>query len=74
MEKTEAGERNAVEGKFGEGKRFYSLNRLMTRLQHTSEVGIHLVFLVMNREKVLRDILLSIFCWLLNRRIATVLS
>lgn len=64
LERLEAGERNAVEGKFGEGKRFYSLNRLMTRLQHTSEVSIHLVFLVMNLEKVLRDIILSMYRWL----------
>ena len=70
LERLEAGERNAVEGKFGEGKRFYSLNRLMTRLQHTSEVSIHLVFLVMNLEKVLRDIILSMYRWLLSYRLA----
>lgn len=74
MERMEAGERNAVEGKFGEGKRFYSLNRLMTRLQHTSEVGIHLVFLVMNLEKVLRDILLSMLRWLFDYRFAAAIS
>ena len=32
QERAEAGERNAVEGKFGEAKRCYTLNRVMTRL------------------------------------------
>ena len=73
LERLEAGERNAVEGKFGEGKRFLSLNRLMTRLQHTSEVGINLVFLVMNLDKFLRDILLSMLRWLLDYRFAAAL-
>jgi len=30
------------------GKRRYSLGHIITRLQHTSEVAIHLVFLSMN--------------------------
>jgi IS5 family transposase len=53
----EAGECNAVEGKFGEGKRFYNLVRIKMRLQETSEADIHLVFLVMNLEKRLRAFL-----------------
>jgi IS5 family transposase len=60
LEKSEAGERNAVEGKFGEGKRAYGLNRIFTRRQDTSETSIHLVFLVMNMEKRLRSLLLPI--------------
>jgi IS5 family transposase len=57
LEQLEAGERNAVEGKFGEGKRFYNLMRIKMRLKETSEVGIHLVFLVMNLQKRLRAFL-----------------
>jgi len=57
LEQSEAGERNAVEGKFGEGKRAYNLGRIKMRLQGTSEAGIHLVFLVMNLEKRLRAFL-----------------
>ena len=57
LEQSEAGERNAVEGKFGEGKRTYNLGRIKMRLQETSEAGIHLVFLVMNLEKRLRAFL-----------------
>ena len=40
--------RIAVEGKFGEGKRRYSLDLIGTKLRSTSESAIHLVFLVMN--------------------------
>lgn len=40
--------RIAVEGKFGEGKRRYSLDRIGTKLRETSESAIQLVFLVMN--------------------------
>jgi hypothetical protein len=42
LERLDAGERNAVEGKFGEGKRCYGLGRVITRLKNTSEVSIHL--------------------------------
>lgn len=64
QERSEAGERNAVEGKFGEAKRCYTLSRVMTRLKNTSEVSIHMTFLVMNLEKRLRDIILLIYQWL----------
>ena len=64
LERLESGERNAVEGKFGEGKRCYGLNRVMTRLKGTSEVAIHVTFLVMNLEKRLRDLIFSIYRWL----------
>lgn len=70
QEKSEAGERNAVEGKFGEGKRCYTLNRVMTRLKNTSEVSIHLTFLVMNLEKRLRDIILLFYSWLSAEQLA----
>lgn len=60
LEKLEAGERNAVEGKFGEGKRTYGLDRIFTRRQDTSETSIYMVFLVMNIEKRLRSLLLPI--------------
>jgi hypothetical protein len=40
--------RIAVEGKFGEAKRRYSLDRIGMKLRETSESAIQLVFLVMN--------------------------
>lgn len=70
QERSEAGERNAVEGKFGEAKRFYTLSRVMTRLKNTSEVSIHMTFLVMNLEKRLRDIILLLYRWLPAEQLA----
>ncbi|WP_273000768.1 transposase, partial [Hydrogenibacillus schlegelii] len=49
--------RNAIEGKFGEGKRFYGLGLVRTRLQRTSETVIALTLLVMNLERRLRLLL-----------------
>lgn len=53
----DACERNAVEGKFGEGKRRYGLARIMARLKKTAESVICLQFLVMNLERRLRVLL-----------------
>ena len=44
-------DRNAVEGKFVQGKRRYSLNQIMTKLQNASETAIILSFLVMNLKR-----------------------
>lgn len=46
--------RNAVEGKFGEAKRFYGLDLIMTRLAKNCETVISLQLLVMNLEHKLR--------------------
>ena len=70
QERSEAGDRNAVEGKFGEAKRCYTLSRVMTRLKNTSEVSIHMTFLVMNLEKRLRDIILLFYRWLSAEQLA----
>lgn len=40
--------RSSIEGKFGQGKRRFSLNRVMTKLSHTSKTTIAITFLVMN--------------------------
>lgn len=61
QERQDAGIRNSVEGKFGEGKRFYGLNRIMTRLQETSEAVISMQLLVMNLEKRLRILFVQFF-------------
>jgi IS5 family transposase len=52
--------RNSIEGKFGEGKHYYGLGRIMVKLKETSESVIMLQFLVMNLEQRLR-VLLSQF-------------
>src|SRR5699024_1584965 len=48
-------ERNAIEGKFGEGKRTYGLGLISACLQNTSETAISISFLMMNIGKILRD-------------------
>ncbi len=40
--------RQAIEGKFGQGKRRFSLNLVMTKLENTSRTAIAITFLVMN--------------------------
>jgi IS5 family transposase len=54
-------DRIAIEGKFGLGKRRYSLGRIMTKLDCTSKTAIIMSFLVMNLEKWLKAIFLSLF-------------
>jgi IS5 family transposase len=54
-------DRIPIEGKFGLGKRRYSLNRIMTKLSFTSKTSIAIIFLVMNLEKWLKAIFLFLF-------------
>jgi len=46
------GERNPIEGKFGQGKTAYGLNRIRARLKETSESWIAGIFLVLNLVKL----------------------
>lgn len=54
-------DRNAIEGKFGQGKRRFSLGRVMSKLARTSESAIWIIFLVMNLERWLKAILFWLF-------------
>lgn len=59
------GIRNAVEGRFGVGKRRYCLDKIMAKLKTTAETTIALIFMVMNLERGLSWRLLfyrSILC------------
>ena len=57
-------DRIAVEGKFGQGKRRFSLARVMMKLAQTSEVSIMITFIVMNLEKILTGVLsFLLFVW-----------
>jgi transposase, IS5 family len=47
--------RNCIEGKFGEAKRRFSLNHVMTKLANTSETAIAISFLAMNLSTLLRQ-------------------
>ena len=46
--KKEAAERNHIEGKFGQGKNRYGLNKIQARLKETSETWISCIFFIMN--------------------------
>ena len=48
--------RNAIEGKFGQAKRRYGLNCIMTKLPETSETSIAITFLVINLSTLLRQV------------------
>lgn len=54
IERNDESTRMAVEGKFGEGKRRYTLDRIGTKLKETSETSIMMVFLVMNLMVLVR--------------------
>lgn len=54
-------DRIAVEGKFGQGKRRFSLARIMCKLALTSETAITVAFLVMNLERWLKSRLFYLF-------------
>ncbi len=53
--------RNAIEGKFGQAKRRFSLNRIMAKLYDTAESTIAITFLVMNLELLLRQFFVLFF-------------
>ncbi len=59
-----------IEGRFGHSKRKYGLGRVMAKLTNTSASVISMVFLVMNLEKILRNLfcrLLYLFLRITNR-------
>jgi hypothetical protein len=71
--------RNSIEGKFGQGKRRFSLDRVMAKLTNTSETAIAITFLVMNLSTALKRFFVC-FCvdwrqqylfslWLLSKAI-----
>jgi IS5 family transposase len=66
LELNDARERNAIEGKFGEGKRRYGLNRIMAKLKETAGSVIAMQFLVMNLEHRLRVLLAPIGNWIIG--------
>jgi len=51
LARQDEGDRNAIEGKFGQGKRRYNLGRIMSKLATTSETTIGVIFLVMNLDR-----------------------
>ena len=64
------GERNPIEGKFGQAKTAYGLNRIKARLQHTSESWIASIVLVLNLIKLIGQAPLSILIKLYQNKVA----
>lgn len=60
-QKIEQGMRNQVEGKFGQGKNGYNLNKVRARAARTSESWIACIFFVMNLVKFSKEFLFSFF-------------
>lgn len=60
--------RNSIEGKFGQGKRRFSLGRVMAKLSHTSQTAIAITFLVMNLSTHLSRVFYAFFSLFLKNR------
>ena len=60
-------DRIPIEGKFGQGKRRFSLSKIMSKLAKTSETAIAVTFLVMNIEKWLKATFFCLFFHCKNR-------
>ena len=58
--------RNAIEGKFGQAKRRFSLGRIMAKLSDTAESSIAITFLVINLEQLLQQLFILFFCFVRN--------
>ena len=54
--------RNAIESKFGQGKRRFGLNRVMAKLDNTSSTVIAITFLVMNLATWWRRVFCVFLC------------
>lgn len=64
-QRKEQNERNQIEGKFGQAKRAYGLNRIMAKLPETQESWIATILLVINILKWSKDIFVLFLDWLL---------
>jgi len=68
------GERNPIEGKFGQTKTAYGLNRVKARHRETSESWIACIILVLNLVKLAGVALPSLFVKLLSDLTAQVIK
>jgi len=59
--KKEATERNHIEGKFGQGKNGYNLNKIRAKLKETSESWVSCIFFIMNLLNFDKEYFLTIF-------------
>jgi len=66
VEHVRPGERNPIEGKFGQAKTAYGMNRIKARLQQTSESWIATIILVLNLVKLAGEVPLYIIMNLMS--------
>jgi len=70
--KKEYAERNHIEGKFGQGKNGYNLNKIRAKLINTSESWVSCIFFVMNLINYQKKISFgSVFFHFLSKKIGT---
>ncbi len=60
----EQGQRNHVEGKFGQAKNGYNLNRVRATTSKTSASWIACILFVMNLVRFSKDVSLALYYWL----------
>lgn len=60
QEREDAGQRNCVEASYGTAKTSYGLGNVMMKLQHTSEVDIHMAILSLNLWKMVKELQVSL--------------
>ena len=60
------GERNPIEGKFGEAKTRYGLGKIYAKLQNTSQSWIAFTILVLNLANLTRRVLLCFYIWIVK--------
>lgn len=67
-------DRIPIEGKFGQGKRRFSLDRIMAKLPKTSETVMATIFIVMNLERWLKKLFFAIILcrWPARKQLLTV--
>jgi transposase, IS5 family len=63
------GQRNPIEGKFGQAKTAYGLNRIKARLAQTSSSWIATIIMVLNLVKLTRQVLFCLILSVLNRAV-----
>lgn len=61
------GERNPIEGKFGEAKTRYGLGKIYAKLQNTSQSWIAFTILVLNLANLTRRVLLCLYIWIIKQ-------
>jgi IS5 family transposase len=60
----EMAQRNEIEGKFGQGKNAYGLQKIKARMQQTSQSWIMSIYFIMNLVKLMQDSFFAFTNWI----------